>query len=76
MSAVMFFGHGGADALKVGGAALDMPKVWMMGGRSCKTVVGSMATQGRGLLSIPPVFESVCTGWAILDEVRKASLVI
>jgi hypothetical protein len=69
MSAVMSFGHGGSNALKAGGVALDMPEAWMMGSRSHKTVVGSMATWGRGLLSIPPMFESVCTGWVILDEV-------
>jgi hypothetical protein len=47
-----------------------------MGGLNCEPVVGSVATCGRGLRSIPPMFKSVCTGWAILNEVRKASLVM
>jgi hypothetical protein len=62
--------------LKAGGAALNMPKAWTTGGRSHATVVGSVATQGRGLLSTPPPCGSVCTSWAILNEVRKASLVM
>jgi hypothetical protein len=49
MSAVMSFGHGGANALKAGGAALGVPEAWTTGGRSHKMVVGSVATQGRGL---------------------------
>jgi hypothetical protein len=76
MSAVMSFGCGGANALKVGGAALGVPKTWTTGGRSHETVAGSMVIWGRGLLSIPPTFKSVCTGWVILDEVRKALLVM
>jgi hypothetical protein len=49
MRAVMSFGRGGADALTAGGAALDVPKAWTMGGRSCEMVVGSVAIQDRGL---------------------------
>jgi hypothetical protein len=46
MSTVVSFGHGGADALQVGGAALDMPKAWMTGGRSREMVVRSMHGAG------------------------------
>jgi hypothetical protein len=76
MRAIMSFGRGGADAFRAGGAALNMPKAWTMGGRSCETVVGSVATWGRGLQSTPPPCRSACTGWVILNKVQKASLVM
>jgi hypothetical protein len=69
MSAVMSFGCGGANTLKAGGAALEGPEMLAMGGRNCETVVGSVATHGRGHQSMPPAFESVCTGEAICNEV-------
>jgi hypothetical protein len=49
VSTVPSFGHGGTDALKAGVAALNVPRVWATGGRNHKTVVGSIATCGRGL---------------------------
>jgi hypothetical protein len=74
--AVPSFGRRSPDALKEGVATLNVLRAWATGGPNRKTVVGSVATCGRGLRSIPPTFESVCTGWVILDEVRKASLVM
>jgi hypothetical protein len=76
MRAVMSFGQGGADALKAGGATLDVFKAWTTGGRSRKAVVGSVVTWDRGLQSTPPPCGSACTGWVILDEVCKASMVM
>jgi hypothetical protein len=48
MSAVMSFGHGGANALKVGGAALDMPEAWTTGGRSRETGGWKHGDMGQG----------------------------
>jgi hypothetical protein len=35
--------------LKAGGANLDVPEAWTMGGRSHEPVVWSVVTWGRGL---------------------------